>query len=88
MEWPQSVRSTRQMLMKIVKRRAEEVKSREERRSSDLPLDVLQPTSDNIPKKPLYRQSSMDFIKGGALKTEKSLDRYVYRLSPFADDLI
>ena len=76
------------MLLKIVKQRAEEIKSRDERRSADLPTDVLQPTSNNIPKKPLYRQSSMDFIKGGALKTEKSLDRYANSLSPCASDLM
>lgn len=65
------------MLLKIVKHRAEDAKVREDRRSSELAPDVLQPTSNNIPNRPLYRQSSMDFIKGSALKTEKSLDRYV-----------
>ncbi|KAH8117872.1 hypothetical protein DFH11DRAFT_863706 [Phellopilus nigrolimitatus] len=79
LEWPHSIRSTRIKLLKLARIHAEENDAREKRLSSDLPPDVLQPTT-NVHKKPLYRQSSMDFIKGNTLKNEKSIDRLSTRL--------
>ncbi|KAI5122892.1 hypothetical protein M0805_007570 [Coniferiporia weirii] len=79
LEWPHSIRSTRIKLLKIARGRAEENGLRGGIRSPDLFSDILQPTT-NVPKKPLYRQSSMDFIKGNTLKSEKSIDRLSTRL--------
>ena len=68
LEWPHSIRATRIMLLKLARGRAAECARNE------LSGDVLQNTG-NIPKKPLYRQSSMDFLKGKSLKDETNADR-------------
>ena len=75
LEWPHSIRATRIKLIKLARSRAEENQNPEGRRSTDSTADILQPTT-NVPKKPLYRQSSMDFLKGNTLKNEKNIERY------------
>lgn len=74
MEWPHSIRSTRTKVLKLARERAEESGFREGRRAGEYSHDVLQQTT-NVQKKPLYRQSSMDFLKGNTLKDEASMDR-------------
>ncbi|EJD06832.1 uncharacterized protein FOMMEDRAFT_138636 [Fomitiporia mediterranea MF3/22] len=77
-EWPHSVRSTRIKLIKLARSRVAEDAVIEED-PADYIVDVLQPTT-NVPKKPLYRQSSMDFLKGKSLKNEKNIDLLSSRL--------
>ena len=74
MEWPHSIRSTRTKLHELARARAEENDFREGRRAGEYSHDVLQQTT-NVQRKPLYRQSSMDFLKGNTLKDEASLER-------------
>ncbi|KLO08929.1 hypothetical protein SCHPADRAFT_916825 [Schizopora paradoxa] len=78
-EWPHSVRSTRIKLLNLA-RSYNDNGHGDGRRSSELSPDVLQPTTTNVPKKPLYRQSSMDFLKGNSLMHERSIDRLSTRL--------
>ena len=75
-EWPHSIRSTRIKLRKLSRARAREFGVEEGHLSTELSTDILQPTT-NVQKKPLYRQSSMDFIKGNSLKNEKAIERSV-----------
>ena len=75
LEWPHSIRATRIMLLKLARDRAAECAS-----NNDLSSDVLQNTA-NIPKKPLYRQSSMDFLNGKSLKDDANVDRWVSHFS-------
>lgn len=84
LEWPHSIRSTRLRLLNLARGRAEEIVTRERGRGSDLSTDVLQLTT-NVPKKPLYRQSSMDFLKDNSLNHEKSIDRYVFYVIEASD---
>ena len=74
MEWPHSIRATRAKLHKLARVRAEEASSRGGRNAGEYSHDVLQQTT-NVQKKPLYRQSSMDFLRDNTLKDEKSLER-------------
>ncbi|KAL5526461.1 hypothetical protein ACEPAF_8184 [Sanghuangporus sanghuang] len=79
LEWPHSIRSTRIKLLRLARGREHESGSLEGRQSTDSTPEILQPTT-NVPKKPLYRQSSMDFLKGNTLKNEKNIDRLSTRL--------
>ena len=74
MEWPHSVASTRKQLQKLARSRTKEASTREGRRAGEYSHEVLQQTT-NVQKKPLYRQSSMDFLKGNTLKDEASIER-------------
>lgn len=64
-------------IINLVRSRTTDDRAQERLRIADQPLnDILQPTT-NVVKKPLYRQSSMDFLKGDLLNHEKSIDRCV-----------
>ncbi len=89
-EWPHSIRATRVKLLEVAKSRAKEeaiegrkVIAEESECDFDEEMpefhekDVLQPTTNIQRKRPLYRQSSMDFIN-----TElKDNERCVYKPS-------
>lgn len=76
-EWPHSTRATRAKLLELARVRAKE--ALEEKRARSIAEEdddtyysgdvVLQPTTNTtpIPRKPLYRQSSMDFIASAKL---------------------
>lgn len=79
LDWPQSVRVTRAKLVELARIRAKESEFPEGRCAFDmLEEDVLQATT-NIPKKRLYRQSSMDFLQSEKLK-EGAINRLVHHL--------
>ncbi|KAH9846659.1 hypothetical protein C2E23DRAFT_743498 [Lenzites betulinus] len=73
-EWPHSTRATRAKIVELARFRATEDTSSDtiaEEETSD--KDVLQQTTNTGPKRPLYRQSSMDFMQPSKLDaTEKS----------------
>jgi hypothetical protein len=75
-QWPYSLRATRSKLVELCRARAKEVSAEQKRHTiieeedmdQDLehPREVLQHTT-NI-KRPLYRQSSMDFMQSAKLE--------------------
>ena len=75
-QWPYSLRATRRKLVELCRARAKEVSAEQKRHTiieeedmdQDLehPREVLQHTT-NI-KRPLYRQSSMDFMQSAKLE--------------------
>ncbi|OSD06632.1 hypothetical protein PYCCODRAFT_1360420 [Trametes coccinea BRFM310] len=82
-EWPHSLRATRAKIVELARLRASEDMSSDtiaEEDSSD--KDVLQQTTNTGPKRPLYRQSSMDFMQSSKLDPEDSsaIARLSYRL--------
>ncbi|KAJ3479525.1 hypothetical protein NLI96_g8992 [Meripilus lineatus] len=68
LDWPHSLRSTRAKIVELARERAKECTdgdtsdtiAEEESNGSDVPL---QQTTNTGPKRPLYRQSSMDFMQ-------------------------
>jgi hypothetical protein len=89
-EWPHSIRATRAKLLELARIRAKE--AAEEKRAKSIAEEdeystgfsgdiVLQPTTNTpaSPRKPLYRQSSMDFIASAKLdlKDNDTLSRWV-----------
>ncbi|CDO70655.1 hypothetical protein BN946_scf184756.g22 [Trametes cinnabarina] len=82
-EWPQSLRATRAKIIELARLRASEDMSSDtiaEEEASD--KDVLQQTTNTGPKRPLYRQSSMDFMQPSKLDPADSsaIARLSYRL--------
>ncbi|KAI0833536.1 hypothetical protein BC628DRAFT_1307425 [Trametes gibbosa] len=82
-EWPHSIRATRAKIVELARFRATEDNSSDtiaEEETSD--KDVLQQTTNTGPKRPLYRQSSMDFMQSSKLDaTENStIARLSHRL--------
>lgn len=93
-EWPHSTRATRAKLLELARVRAKE--AAEEKRARSIAEEddsyylgetVLQPTTNTTPnpRKPLYRQSSMDFIASAKLdlKDNVNLTRCVFTNSVF-----
>lgn len=79
-EWPHSLRATRVKLMELARLHAKDTAQDarrkailEEEDDSNLEYsdngsnEVLQQTTNTPPKRPLYRQSSMDFLKPNKL---------------------
>jgi hypothetical protein len=75
-EWPHSLRATRVKLMELARLQATQDARRkaipEEEDDDSIEYfdgsnDVLQQTTNTPPKRPLYRQSSMDFLKPNKL---------------------
>ncbi|KAI0775162.1 hypothetical protein BD413DRAFT_471475 [Trametes elegans] len=67
-EWPHSLRATRAKIIELARTRSAEDSSSDtiaEEENSD--KDVLQQTTNTGPKRPLYRQSSMDFMQSSKL---------------------
>ena len=67
-EWPHSLRATRAKIVELARLRGVEDTSSDtiaEEEPSD--KDVLQQTTNTGPKRPLYRQSSMDFMQSSKL---------------------
>ncbi|KAF4596275.1 Transcription factor iws1 [Pleurotus pulmonarius] len=84
-EWPHSIRATRVKLLEVAKSRAKEemiegrkVIAEESECDFDEEMpefhekDVLQPTTNIQRKRPLYRQSSMDFINNELKDNERN----------------
>ncbi|KAI0359812.1 hypothetical protein OH77DRAFT_1493326 [Trametes cingulata] len=72
-EWPHSLRATRTKIIELARLRATEDTSSDtiaEEETSD--KDVLQQTTNTGPKRPLYRQSSMDFMQSSKLELADS----------------
>ena len=86
-DWPHSQRATRAKIVELAQRRAREstpiVGIAEESCEEDEPREVLQPSSRINRRRPLYRQSSMDFIpdlessKKDNIKDNQSINRSV-----------
>ncbi|KAI8969498.1 hypothetical protein BD414DRAFT_525812 [Trametes punicea] len=82
-EWPHSLRATRAKIIELARLRATEDTSSDtiaEEEPSE--KDVLQQTTNTGPKRPLYRQSSMDFMQPSKLDPADSITiaRLSYRL--------
>ncbi|KAI0663879.1 hypothetical protein C8Q70DRAFT_907296 [Cubamyces menziesii] len=82
-EWPHSLRATRAKIVELARLRGVEDNSSDtiaEEEPSD--KDVLQQTTNTGPKRPLYRQSSMDFMQSSKLDPADSstIARLPYRL--------
>jgi hypothetical protein len=75
-EWPHSVRATRVKLLEIARAQAKEAveSARSEGLSDNGHSRVLQTSTNLTPasRKPLYRQSSMDFMKASNLDVKNS----------------
>nr|GAT50757.1 predicted protein [Mycena chlorophos] len=91
-DWPHSMRATRTKLIEVARTMADEDsklhQSIPEEDASQYPTgDVLQPTT-NIdqggaglgPRRPLYRQSSMDFLNASDSQRDESISRLSRRL--------
>lgn len=80
-EWPHSLRATRAKIVELARVRAKETAYVEivEEEGEDAPRDILRPTSRTNRKRPLYRQSSMDFILevDTSLQHNQSITQYV-----------
>jgi transcription factor SPN1 len=70
-DWPHSIRATRVKLMELARLRAKESAPIENRRRHRIPHEddypypggeVLQQSTNTLSRRPLYRQSSMDFL--------------------------
>ncbi|OCH95340.1 hypothetical protein OBBRIDRAFT_573012 [Obba rivulosa] len=87
LEWPHSVRATRAKIVELARLRAKEAANGTdsdtiaEEECSDS-RDVLQQTTNTGPRRPLYRQSSMDFMQTAKqdLKDNDSISRLSRRL--------
>ncbi|EMD34025.1 hypothetical protein CERSUDRAFT_117538 [Gelatoporia subvermispora B] len=88
LEWPHSVRATRAKIVDLARIRAKEVAANgtdsdtiAEEEYSDRG-DVLRQTTNTGPRRPLYRQSSMDFMQTAKqdLKDNESISRLSRRL--------
>ncbi|KAI0649063.1 hypothetical protein C8Q79DRAFT_998945 [Trametes meyenii] len=82
-EWPHTLRATRAKIVELARLRGTEDTSSDtiaEEEISD--KDVLQQTTNTGPKRPLYRQSSMDFMQSSKLDPDESstIARLSYRL--------
>lgn len=79
-EWPHSLRATRAKIVELARVRAKETVHVEivEEECDDAPRDVLRPTSRTNRKRPLYRQSSMDFIHevDTSVQNNQSISQY------------
>jgi hypothetical protein len=86
-DWPHSIRATRVKLMELARLRAKESAPIENRRRHRIPHEddypypggeVLQQSTNTLSRRPLYRQSSMDF-----LNTAKVDNDNIARFVPF-----
>lgn len=88
-DWPHSLRATRAKIVELARIRAKEgadgsdstdTIAEEETTSSDLPLKQ---TTNTGPKRPLYRQSSMDFMQPAKVDIQDNdyIRRYVSDIS-------
>lgn len=85
-DWPHSMRATRAKIVELARLRAKEIRDEsasdtiveEGSDSSDVPL---QQTTNIGLKRPLYRQSSMDFMRPSKLdpKDNPNISRYALR---------
>ncbi|KAI0367814.1 hypothetical protein BV20DRAFT_949599 [Pilatotrama ljubarskyi] len=66
-EWPHSLRATRAKIIELARLRASEDTS-SDTIAEEEPSDILQQTTNTGPKRPLYRQSSMDFMQSSKLE--------------------
>lgn len=67
-EWPHSIRKTRFKLVELARQRAKEAVQEDARNETIAEedgdhRDVFQPTTNTGSRRPLYRQSSMDFME-------------------------
>lgn len=95
-EWPHSLRATRVKLIEIARQRAKEDPPRGPKSvvtdenddiscystDSDMNAGLSRKRSRVIPRRPLYRQSSMDFVNPGDRKNGDNITRFVHHL-PF-----
>lgn len=81
-EWPHSLRATRAKIVELARVRAKESVYVEivEEDFDDAPRDILRPSDRTNRKRPLYRQSSMDFILegDGNIQENQSINRYAF----------
>lgn len=78
-EWPHSLRQTRAKIIELCRLRATEDTASDTIAEESTDADVLQQTTNRVPKRPLYRQSSMDFMQSAKIdpKENDSIARYV-----------
>ncbi|KIK62954.1 hypothetical protein GYMLUDRAFT_57727 [Collybiopsis luxurians FD-317 M1] len=89
-EWPHSLRATRVKLIEIARQRAREENSRSVTdendeiscysADSDVNVNLTRKSSRVIPRRPLYRQSSMDFLNTEDRKNGENITRLSTRL--------
>ncbi|KAF5382160.1 hypothetical protein D9615_004412 [Tricholomella constricta] len=88
-DWPHSIRATRVKLIELSRARAKEEQSLIAEVYSDMETDASsdRPNYRRYPdssgkgisiKRPLYRQSSMDFMKAADLRDDDKIDWYVF----------
>ncbi|KAH9940964.1 hypothetical protein B0H21DRAFT_697351 [Amylocystis lapponica] len=84
--WPHSLRATRAKIVELARVRAREAIIEGDNdtiaEEDGIDLDVLQETTNMGPKRPLYRQSSMDFVQTSKqdLKDNSNISRLSNRL--------
>jgi len=94
-DWPHSIRATRVKLMELARLRAKESAPIENRRrriphEDDYPYpggEVLQQSTNTLSRRPLYRQSSMDFLNTAKVDND-NITRFVPLSFPLCLDLI
>ncbi|KAL6302418.1 hypothetical protein BKA93DRAFT_827498 [Sparassis latifolia] len=86
-DWPQSLRATRAKIVDLARIRAKEAANESGSdtiaEEDDPDHDILKQTTNTGPKRPLYRQSSMDFMQQSSkldLKDNRNITRLSHRL--------